>query len=836
MSSNSDASEGKVDASEWVEKEVTEDKPSSFDESIIAGEDDYNASNVQVLKGLEAVRRRPGMYIGDTDDGTGLHHMVFEVVDNSVDEALIGVCTDVDVVLHKDNSVSVTDNGRGIPVDHHEEEDMPAAQVIMTELHSGAKFDCSSYKISGGLHGVGVSVVNALSEWLRLEIRRDGGIYHQEYRRGEPFTEFKKTGNTSLTGTTITFKPDTDIFTHLDFSFDVLSRRLRQLSFLNPGLKISLEDERTKKKNEFRYSGGLSSFVSFLTKNKDPLFEPPVHFKESKEDIQVEIALQWSDAYQENVHCFTNNVFNKDGGTHVTGLRRALTRVINSYGETHKLFKEIKSNLSGDDVREGLTCVVSVKHPDPKFNSQTKDRLVSSEVMGVVEGVTGEELGRFLEENPKVAKIIVEKAVTAARARVAARKARELVQRKGALDAQGLPGKLADCQERDPEKAELFIVEGDSAGGSAKQGRDRAFQAILPLRGKILNVEKARFEKMLSSQELATLITAMGTGIGEDSYDIEKLRYQTIIIMTDADVDGSHIRTLLLTFFHRIMPDIIERGNLFIAQPPLYKIKKGKKVQYLKNEKSLEEYILDGGTEGIDVKVGDTLLSREEVKSVLMQGKEYRSILENMEPLVNPRVLHSLVYHTDITHKQLIDQTPQEVEDEIKKALGAARPPFEDLSVESTEDEEHGGVEIVCRFKERGIHVRSRVSFELLTRVEFDELRGIRSNLSRWEPPYLVYKGEELKEEFHRLDDFIRYVENRGKQGIYIQRYKGLGEMNPDQLWETTMDPEKRNLLRIRVEDAVAADQVFTILMGDHVEPRREFIEANALNVRNLDI
>lgn len=799
-------------------------------------EDDYNASNVQVLKGLSAVRRRPGMYIGDTDDGTGLHHMVFEVVDNSVDEALIGVCTDVDIVLHTDNSVTVMDNGRGIPVDIHKEEGRPAAEVIMVELHSGAKFDGSSYKISGGLHGVGVSVVNALSEWLRLEIRREGGVYYQEYRRGKPYTEFKKTGSTSLTGTTITFKPDSEVFTNIDFSFDILARRLRQLSFLNPGLKISLEDEKKRKRDEFRYSGGLSSFVSYLTKNKDPLFDPPIHFRKVKDDIQVEAALQWSDAFQENVHCFTNNVFNKDGGTHVTGLRRALTRVINTYGENHNLLKELKTNFSGEDVREGLTCVVSVKHPDPKFNSQTKDRLVSSEVMGIVEGITSEELGRFLEENPKTAKIVVEKAVTAARARVAAKKARELVQRKGALDAQGLPGKLADCQERDPKRAEIFIVEGDSAGGSAKQGRDRAFQAILPLRGKILNVEKARFEKMLSSQELATLITALGTGIGEDSYDINKLRYHTIVIMTDADVDGSHIRTLLLTFFHRIMPEIIERGHLFIAQPPLFKIKKGKKEKYIKNERGLEEYILDGGIDGLELKIGQEFVSEETIKSILKQGKDYENIVESLNPLINPRILSAIVYDSDLSHQDLIDRDKAEIEEIVKKALNASLMEFENLSLVLNDDEEHGGYEVICKFTERGIRIRSRISFDLLTRAEFGELKKIRENLSKWNSPYLICKNGETVQEIQTLGELIEYVETRGKHGISIQRYKGLGEMNPDQLWETTMKPENRTLLKIKIEDNVAADQVFTILMGDHVEPRRDFIEANALNVRNLDI
>ena len=819
----------------------SENNPKNVNREIDHGcnsihEEDYTASNVQVLKGLDAVRRRPGMYIGDTDDGTGLHHMVFEVVDNSVDEALIGVCTDVDVVIHTDNSVTVMDNGRGIPVDIHEEEGKPAAEVIMVELHSGAKFDSNSYKISGGLHGVGVSVVNALSEWLRLEIRRDEGIYYQEYRRGKPCTEFKKTGSTSLTGTTITFRPDPEVFTNIEFSFDILARRLRQLSFLNPGLKISLEDENKNKRDEFRYSGGLSSFVSYLTKNKDPLFDPPIHFRRERENIEVEIALQWSDAFQENVHCFTNNVFNKDGGTHVTGLRRALTRVINTYGETQNLLKDIKINLAGEDVREGLTCVMSVKHPDPKFNSQTKDRLVSSEVMGIVEGITGDELGRFLEENPKTARIIVEKSVTAARARMAAKKARELVQRKGALDAQGLPGKLADCQERDPSRAEIFIVEGDSAGGSAKQGRDRGFQAILPLRGKILNVEKARFEKMLSSQELATLITALGTGIGEDSYNIDKLRYHTIVIMTDADVDGSHIRTLLLTFFHRIMPEIIERGHLFIAQPPLFKIKKGKKTKYIKNERGLEEYILDGGIEGLELKISGEFVSEEIIRSILKQGKEYEKIVHSMKALVNARVLSCIVNNTDLSHQDLIDRDKGEIEDIVMKALKSSETAFENLTLVLNDDEEHGGYEVICKFTERGIRIKSRISFDILTRAEFSELKKIKEDLSKWCPPYHLYKNGEKVREIRTIYELIEHVESRGKQGIAIQRYKGLGEMNPEQLWETTMKPENRNLLKIKIEDSIAADQVFTILMGDHVEPRREFIEANALHVRNLDV
>jgi DNA gyrase subunit B len=813
-------------------QEDTSDERSETSENE---EEVYNADNVQVLKGLEAVRRRPGMYIGDTDDGTGLHHMVFEVVDNSIDEALIGVCTDVDVILHRDNSVTVKDNGRGIPVDMHKEEGRPAAEVIMTELHSGAKFDCSSYKISGGLHGVGVSVVNALSAWLRLEIRRDGGVYYQEYQKGKPTTVFEKTGSTPLNGTTITFKPDNTIFTNLDYSFDILARRLRQMSFLNPGLKITLTEERTEKRHEFEYAGGLSSFVSYLTRNKDPLHEPPIHYCVSKEDILVEVACQWSDSYQENIHCFTNNVFNKDGGTHLTGFRRALTRVINSYGEANNLFKDIKENLTGDDVREGLTCIISVKHPDPKFNSQTKDRLVSSEVMGVVEAVTGEELNRYLEENPKVARVIIDKAVTAARARAAAKKARELVQRKGALDAQGLPGKLADCQERDPKNAELFIVEGDSAGGSAKQGRNRKNQAVLPLRGKILNVEKARFEKMLSSPEIATLITALGTGIGEDSYDIEKLRYHTIVIMTDADVDGSHIRTLLLTFFHRIMPEIIENGYLHIAQPPLYKIKKSKDSRYLKNDRELEEYILEAGVNGISVRLGEREVSGDEMKDILRKTKHYQELLHDLKTLAHTNVVHKMVCYSDLTHHDLMAGESERILRAINEALGSHKPIIEDLDLETRQDEEHGGVEVVCRFREKGILQRNLINFELLSSAEFSELRQIHRQLSFCKPPYAI-EGKGKRQELDSLHALLAHIEERGKKGLQIQRYKGLGEMNPEQLWETTMDPESRTMLKIRVEDAVAADEVFTILMGDHVEPRREFIESNALQVRNLDV
>ncbi len=810
--------------------QTTENEPQG---DVGFSKEEYTAEDIQVLKGLEAVRTRPGMYIGDTDDGSGLHHMVFEVVDNSVDEHLAGYCDQVSVILHLTGLVSVEDNGRGIPVGMHEEEGRPAAEVIMTELHSGAKFNNSSYKVSGGLHGVGVSVVNALSSELELIVYRDGKRYHQRYERGVPVSEFVVTGSTRKTGTLITFRPDEQIFTTLDFSFDRLAKRLRQLAFLNPGLCISIADQANNRRHDFQYEGGIGSFVEHLSKNKAPIHEPVIHFCKERDRIIVEVALQWSDSYQESLYCFTNNIHNKDGGTHLTGFRKALTRTLNVYGEGNKLFKDHKSNLTGDDIREGITAVVSIKHPDPKFNSQTKDKLVSSEVLGVVEAVVNEEMSEYLEENPRVAKTIIQKAVTASRAREAARKARELVQRKGALDTYSLPGKLADCQERDPTRAELFLVEGDSAGGTAKQGRDRKFQAILPLRGKILNVEKARFDKMLASQEIATLITALGTGIGNDNFDVEKLRYHSIVVMTDADVDGSHIRSLLLTFFFRQMPDIVQRGHLFLAQPPLFKVSRGKQVMYVKNEAALDDYLLRRGSDDMRVVHGDHALEGEEIEAFVKALRRYTRVLEKLAPEGDPEVLHNVVRQGPLDRELFADRARVE-------ALGTSileglqKGGLRSQRVRPDPDEQ--GYEAVLETSISGSRRKTVVGWTLMSSPEFSELRRMfQAATERIGLPFEVHQGAEVHA-FDAYVPFVNHVEQLGRKGISVQRFKGLGEMNAEELWETTMDPEQRTLLRVTVDDLVEADEIFTVLMGDQVEPRRDFIAANAHNVRNLDV
>ncbi|MFH2007279.1 MAG: DNA topoisomerase (ATP-hydrolyzing) subunit B [bacterium] len=795
--------------------------------------DDYTADDIQVLKGLEAVRTRPGMYIGDTDDGSGLHHLVFEVVDNSVDEHLAGYCDQIKITVHFSGLVTVEDNGRGIPVDMHEEEGRFAAEVIMTELHSGAKFDNSSYKVSGGLHGVGVSVVNALSSELKLNIYRDGFVYEQNYKRGKPVSEFQKIGPTRRTGTTISFRPDPDIFATLEFSFEQLAKRLRQLAFLNPGLCITVVDQKGNNRQDFEYEGGIASFVEHLSKNRIPIHEKVVHFTKTREDIVVEVALQWNDSYQESIYCFTNNIHNKDGGSHLTGFRKALTRTLNVYAEANKLLKDHKTNLSGDDVREGITAVVSIKHPDPKFNSQTKDKLVSSEVLGVVEAVVNEEFGAYLEENPKSAKSIIQKAVTAARARDAARKARELVQRKGALDSYSLPGKLADCQERDPVHAELFIVEGDSAGGTAKQGRDRRNQAILPLRGKILNVEKARFDRMLASQEIATLVTALGTGIGDESYDVDKLRYHSIIVMTDADVDGSHIRTLLLTFFYRQMPDLVERGYLYLAQPPLYKVKHGKQVMYVKNETQMDEYLLRRGREGLSLVSREKELEGEAIEPFVKTLREYSRMLKGLLPEGDPELLHLVVERGGYTREMFEDR--RELHELGRALLGQlVKGGLKSFAVRP--DQEELGFECVVESSAQGSRRKTVLSWPLLCSAEYSELVRMHSLAAQQLKLPCVARKSEVEERFESYLPLIEYVERLGRKGITVQRFKGLGEMNAEELWETTMDPAQRTLLKVTVDDPIAADQIFTILMGDQVEPRRDFISNNAHKVRNLDI
>ncbi|HLK92600.1 MAG TPA: DNA topoisomerase (ATP-hydrolyzing) subunit B [Polyangia bacterium] len=800
----------------------------------------YDEGSIQVLKGLDAVRKRPGMYIGDTDDGTGLHHMVYEVVDNSVDEALAGFCDRVDVVIHFDGSVSVEDNGRGIPVGEHPVEKRPTAELVMTQLHAGGKFNHNSYKVSGGLHGVGVSVVNALSEWVKLEIKRDGKTYYQEYRRGDPVTELSAIGVSEKSGTKVTFKPDSEIFKGTEFSFEILTQRLRELSYLNRGLTITIRDERADKAHEFKFEGGISQFVADLNASKTPVHDKPIAVQGEVDGTGVDIALQWNDSYQDAIYCFTNNIKNKDGGTHLTGFRAALTRTVNAYAQAAGLLKDLKNGLGGDDISEGLTAIVSVKHPDPKFSNQPKDKLVSSEVKGIVERVVNEKLARFLEENPRVAKQIIEKAVLAARARDAARKAREMVQRKGALDSSSLPGKLADCQERDPALAELYIVEGDSAGGSAKQGRNRKDQAILPLRGKILNVEKARLEKMLSSQEIVTLITALGCGVGTEK-DVGKLRYHRIIIMTDADVDGSHIRTLLLTFFYRHFPEIVQHGYLYIAQPPLYRVKKGKKELYLKNEQSLEDYLLESAAENLRLRSASNAegIAGEELRKRARQAAKYKRLLGVIDRKSDARIVDAFVKSVRLTKEDLRDQA--------KLVRGLANlqkqsyferfaPELQETEFKIDADSEHGGFKIVAPAKGGGVRRTTSIDFELMNSPEFNDLQALFVELSALgSGPYALEHGNENLE-FDRIEELGDRVHEIGKKGLAINRYKGLGEMNPEQLWETTMDPERRTLLQVRVEDAYEADGLFSTLMGDLVEPRRAFIETNALNVRNLDV
>jgi DNA gyrase subunit B len=827
------SSEPPVAAGSKVKEQPTNGAPKPAD-----GAGTYDEGSIQVLKGLDAVRKRPGMYIGDTDDGTGLHHMVYEVVDNSVDEALAGHCDRIDVVIHFDGSVSVEDNGRGIPVGEHPTEKRPTAELVMTQLHAGGKFNHSNYKVSGGLHGVGVSVVNALSEWLKLEIKRDGSTYYQEYRRGDPATELAAIGVSEKSGTKVTFKPDDEIFKGIEFSFEILTQRLRELSYLNRGLTIAIRDERNEKAHEFNFVGGISQFVADLNTSKTTVHEKPIHVEGEVDGTQVDIALQWNDSYQDAIYCFTNNIKNKDGGTHLTGFRAALTRTVNAYAQSANLLKDLKNGLGGDDISEGLTAIVSIKHPDPKFSNQPKDKLVSSEVKGIVERVVNEKLARFLEENPRVAKQIIEKAVLAARARDAARKAREMVQRKGALDSSSLPGKLADCQERDPALAELYIVEGDSAGGSAKQGRNRKDQAILPLRGKILNVEKARLEKMLSSQEIVTLITALGCGV-EKEKDVAKLRYHRIIIMTDADVDGSHIRTLLLTFFYRHFPEILERGYLYIAQPPLYRVKKGKKELYLKNEQALEDFLLESAAENLQLRSAGLPegIVGAELRLRARQAAKYKRLLGVIDRKCDGRIVDGLVKFARLSKADLRDQAKLVTAlAKLQEYFDRFAPELSDAVMKLVADTEHGGFKIVTPARGAGVRRATTIDFELMNSPEVTDLEAVYGELAALgDGPFALENGPTTTE-FDRVEELGERVHEIGKKGLAINRYKGLGEMNPEQLWETTMDPARRTLLQVRVQDAYAADSLFSTLMGDLVEPRRAFIESNALNVRNLDV
>jgi DNA gyrase subunit B len=811
-------------------------------DSISKVNTEYNADKIKILEGLEAVRKRPGMYIGDTGF-RGFHHCVYEIVDNAVDEALAGYCTEIKIVIHVDNSLTVVDDGRGIPVDIVPSEGVSAAEIVYTKLHAGGKFneEGGAYKVSGGLHGVGASVVNALSKWVRLEIKKNGKLHRLEFQHGEAKEPLKVIGDcpANETGTTVTFKSDNEIFEVTEYSYDTLANRFREMAFLNKGLKISLTDERTDKSETFHYEGGLGEFVQYLNRAKTPIHKEPVYFFQSRDNYEVEVAMQWTDGYSEVMTSYANNINTPEGGVHVSGFKTALTRVLNNYAKDNNLLKNVKIALTGDDMREGLTAIVSVKLTNPQFECQKKSKLGNSEVEGIVNSLVGDRFKIYLEENPNVGKTIIKKSTDAAAAREAARRARELTRRKTALDFSGLPGKMADCQEKNPELCEIYIVEGDSAGGSAKQGRDRRTQAVLPLKGKILNVEKARYDKMLSSEEIKVLVQAMGTGIGKDSFDISRLRYYKIVIMTDADVDGAHIRTLLLTLFYRQFPEILERGHLYIAQPPLFKYKKGKNEKYLKDHEALESYLVSSALGDAEVKIDGQTIEIDQLKSFVNKFRNYNENLEHYDRHYDSRFLKTIVEDGQFNTSLLKDKAGlekfisslnetlknQNIDEEMKKY---------EISIE--EDVKHLAfqlrVKVVSALKTKTL----RIGTTFADSAEYADLKNQFDGLKRYMSSEFEFKTDKTTQTLKGLKMFTEHILADARQGAYIQRYKGLGEMNPEQLWETTMNPENRTLLQVKIEDTIEADQVFSVLMGDQVDPRREFVETNALNVRNLDI